>query len=181
MLSFCFQIALLFYLFVYRKLVLLKLEKGYSFGDAILDNVNTQDIQSSHPKEKTPESVISTSIFKEIQSKEKNICVIGTQNVLDGYRKYWENENETNVKLIETTTEKESVQKSCESTLKHNLTLCHVNSEELSAEKKVAKVKKWTKKLREHTSLNGLFVTVWTGTPLQKAFVGIALNKASPS
>ena len=60
MLSFCFQIALLFHLFVYRKLVLLKLEKGYSFGDAILDNVNTQDIQSSHPKEKTPESVIST-------------------------------------------------------------------------------------------------------------------------
>ena len=85
------------------------------------------------------------------------------------------------LKSDETTTEKESVQKSCESTLKHNLTLCHVNSEELSAEKKVAKVKKWTKKLREHTSLNGLFVTVWTGTPLQKAFVGIALNKASPS
>ena len=57
MLSFCFQIALLFYLFVYRKLVLLKLEKGYSFGDAILDNVNTQDMQSSHPKEKMPETL----------------------------------------------------------------------------------------------------------------------------
>ena len=71
--------------------------------------------------------------------------------------------------------------KGCESAFKNNLTLCHVSAGELCEEKAASKVKKWTKKLWDHTSTNGLFVTVWTGTPLQKAFVGIALNKAIPS
>ena len=38
-------------------------------------------------------------------------------------------------------------------------------------------MKKWTKKVKDVTALNGLFVTIWTGTENQKAFVGIALNK----
>ncbi len=41
-------------------------------------------------------------------------------------------------------------------------------------------VKKWTEKLWSHTSQNGLFVTVWPGDKNQNAFVGIALNKATP-
>ena len=159
----------------------MKLEKGYNFGDAITDNVHTQELGLPNQEKSDSSSVISTSLFKEIQSKEKSICVVGTQNILDGYKKYWDNENESNVELIETTTDKEAIGKSCESAFKNNLTLCHVNTCELTEEKKVSKVKKWTKKLWSHTSTNGLFVTVWTGTPLQKAFVGIALNKANPT
>ena len=167
--------------FSYRKLVLLKIEKGFNFGDAIKDNVHTQDLGLVNKEKSSTSEVISTSLFKEIQSKEKNMCVVGTQHILEGYKKYWENENESNVELIETPTDKESINKGCESAFKHHLTLCHVSAGELSEEKKVTQLKKWTKKLWEHTSTNGLFVTVWTGTPEQKAFVGIALNKAIPS
>ena len=175
-------LLILIFFLSYRKLVLLKIEKGFNFGDAIKDNVHTQDLGLVNNEKSTSTSeVISTSLFKEIQSKEKNMCVVGTQHILEGYKKYWENENESNVELIETPTDKESINKGCESAFKHNLTLCHISAGELSEEKKVSKLKKWTKKLWDHTSTNGLFVTVWTGTPEQKAFVGIALNKAIPS
>ena len=57
------------------------------------------------------------------------------------------------------------------------MTICHVDCKSLDDDKKRTKVKKWTKKVKDVTALNGLFVTIWTGTENQKAFVGIALNK----
>ena len=93
------------------KLVLLKIEKGFNFGDAISDNVNNQDFGSQNNEKPSTSEVISTSLFKEIESKEKKICVVGTQYILDGYRKYWENENETHVELIETSDDKETINK----------------------------------------------------------------------
>ena len=102
----------------------MKIEKGFKFGDAIKDNVHTQDLGLvNNEKSSSTSEVISTSLFKEIQSKEKNMCVVGTQQILEGYKKYGENENESNVELIETPTDKESINKGCESAFKYNLTL----------------------------------------------------------
>ena len=43
--------------------------------------------------------------------------------------------------------------------------------------KLVKKVRKMTKRLWSHTSVNGMFITVWPGSKTQNAFVGIAINK----
>ena len=154
------------------KLVLLKLEKGYDFGDAIKDNVNLdQSVKSTE--------MISTSIFKEIKEKEKKITVVATQPILEGYEKYWTDNEGSNVTLTKTESRKETIEKACNAAFSHDMTLCHVDLNSLDEAKKVSKAKKWTKKMWEHTSTNGLFVTVWTGSAVQKAFVGIALNKAS--
>ena len=154
------------------KLVLLKLEKGYDFGDAIQDNVNLdQSIKATE--------MVSTSIFKEIKEKEKKITVVASQPILDGYEKYWTDDEGSNVTLTQTENRKESIEKACNAAFSHDLTLCHVDLNGLEDAKKLSKTKKWTKKVWEHTSTNGLFVTVWTGSPIQRAFVGIALNKAS--
>ena len=76
-------------------------------------------------------------------------------------------------------TNKEILQKSCSLAFENDLTICHLNAEKINDEKKRSqKVTKWVKKMWSHTSKNGLFITVWPGNATQKAFVGIALNKA---
>ena len=154
-------------------MVLLKLEKGYNFGDeAILDCDTNRDQQNGHGK-----TFISTSIFKEMKEKEKKICVVGTKEILQGYEKYWTSEK-SNVNIQECENRKNSIEKACNSAFHHDMTFCHIDMEGLEQDKKIQKAKKWTKKIWEHTSTNGLFIGVWTGNAVQKAFVGIALNKA---
>lgn len=75
--------------FYSRKLVLLKLEKGLNFGDAIVDNVYNQELLESNKESKNPEDknvvpIASTSIFSEVEKLEKTLCVIAEKNILDG-------------------------------------------------------------------------------------------------
>ena len=75
--------------FYFRKLVLLKLEKGLNFGDAIVDNVYNQELLESNKESKNPEDknvvpIASTSIFSEVEKLEKTLCVIAEKNILDG-------------------------------------------------------------------------------------------------
>ena len=75
--------------FYSRKLVLLKLEKGLNFGDAIIDNVYNQELLESNKESKNPEDknvvpIASTSIFSEVEKLEKTLCVIAEKNILDG-------------------------------------------------------------------------------------------------
>ena len=58
--------------FYSRKLVLLKLEKGLNFGDAIVDNVYNQELLESNKESKNLEDknvvpIASTSIFSEVE------------------------------------------------------------------------------------------------------------------
>ena len=79
-----------FSLIFFRKLVLLKLEKGLNFGDAIVDNVYNQELLESNKESKNPEEnknvvpIASTSIFSEVQKLEKTLCVIAEKDILDG-------------------------------------------------------------------------------------------------
>ena len=75
--------------FYSRKLVLLKLEKGLNFGDAIVDNVYNQELLESNKESKNLEDknvvpIASTSIFSEVEKLEKTLCVIAEKNILDG-------------------------------------------------------------------------------------------------
>ena len=81
--------TIFFSLIFFRKLVLLKLEKGLNFGDAIVDNVYNQELLESNKESKNPEDknvvpIASTSIFSEVEKLEKALCVIAEKNILDG-------------------------------------------------------------------------------------------------
>ena len=79
-----------FFSYFFRKLVLLKLEKGLNFGDAIVDNVYNQELLESNKESKNPEDnknvvpIASTSIFSEVQKLEKTLCVIAEKDILNG-------------------------------------------------------------------------------------------------
>ena len=69
--------------------MLLKLEKGLNFGDAIVDNVYNQELLESNKESKNLEDknvvpIASTSIFSEVEKLEKTLCVIAEKNILDG-------------------------------------------------------------------------------------------------
>ena len=69
--------------------MLLKLEKGLNFGDAIVDNVYNQELLESNKESENPEvknvvPIASTSIFSEVEKLEKTLCVIAEKNILDG-------------------------------------------------------------------------------------------------
>ena len=125
----------------------------------------------------------STSLFHEIKEKEKKLCVVGTKPILDKYKTYWStsdsadvksesSESKDHVKLVEAEKNKAGVAEACSLAFEQNLTLCHVTTEDK------VKVKKWTKKLWNHTCSNGVFLTIWTGSATNsRAFVGIGINK----
>lgn len=155
------------------KLVLLKLEKGYDFGDAITDNV-----QLNQQEQKT----VSTTLLSTFQKSEKKINVVSTSELLETYSKYWKSsEAEEGVQLHTANNAKEAVKKACQLAFESDLNLCHVQmDQQAEASDKVKKMSKWTKKVWSHTSINGMFITVCTGSPVdQRAFLGIALNKAN--
>ena len=165
----------MFYLVDCRKLVLLKLEKGEHFGDAVLDTNTKKTLKTMNTESNI---VVSTSIFKEVKSKEKKLKLLSTEKIISDYKKYWTENEQDSTTLISCQTNKEAIEKSCDSTFQNDMTICHLDLKDVEEGKKLKKAKKWTKTMWSHTSKNGLFVSVWTGSPTQNAFVGIAINKA---
>jgi hypothetical protein len=165
----------------FRKLVLLKLEKGVEFGDAVQNGNNLANFDNKGD----PSQIISTSVFQELEEKEKTVCVVSTPDLVRNYKKYYSTdeddekscENEA-VIFVESETSKCTMETSATSLSKNNLTICHLDAQTVEdGEKRVSKAKKWTKKMWSHTSTNGLFVVVWSGSPTSHAFIGMAINK----
>ena len=152
--------------------MLLKLEKGFNFGDATIDDSFTKDYNSSSSPS------YSISWFNEIKEKAKKVAVVAPKSILDCYKQYEGKDQDQLIQLLESSNSKEAVKTACGACLEHAMTLCHVSLESLSIDKNLNKLKKWTNKMWSSTPINGLFVTIWTGSPTQRAFVGIALNKA---
>ena len=68
-----------------RKLVLLKLEKGYEFGDVLLDGTlpgsqgNTLDSRGK---------ILSTSMFTPVKDNQQRVCIVANNDILEKYKKY---------------------------------------------------------------------------------------------
>ena len=156
-----------------RKLVLLKLDKGLTFGDALTDENTKKELMKIKNDEGV--EILSTSFFKEVKDKKRTMAITSTQEILAEYKKYWSPEEEPNVMLFEA----ENGKKAIETSSSHTnclLSLCHV-SPSGSDEKRMIKAKNWTKKVWSSTPQNGLFITVWSGGPTQTAFVGLSIKK----
>ena len=139
--------------------MLLKLEKGVTFGDAVDDNVFTKNVAKSP---KSPSAKIDQNAVK---NDPKKVLVLATNPMVQIYKKHWSSH------IVEVKHSEDAINKACEASAVHDLTVCH-----LKAKSNLANIKEWTSKLKTNTPQNGLFVTVWTGSITQNAFVGLSFN-----
>jgi len=162
-------------------LVILKLEKGLEFGDVVLGGaVPRMDEQGVYtvPKSKmSKHENLMTSLTKTLGEQQKSVGLICDKVSGECYAEF--TNFKSDLKLFKADlSSKEAVEESSASALEHNLTICHVSLGDLDQEEKIKKVKKFSKKLFDFTSLNGMFLTVMGGDAKQNAIAGIVIKKA---
>jgi len=163
-------------------LVVLKLEKGIEFGDVILggeiprmDENGIYKIGPSSSKLNKKDNLM-TPLSKALSEHEKSVALICDTDSAVNYQEC----SGFMSGLKEFKSEKdfsEIVELASAAAVDHDFTLCHVNLSELEIEKKIKKTKKISKKLYEHTSVNGMFVILLGGTTKQNGVAGIVIKK----
>jgi len=164
-------------------LVNLKLKKGLAYGDAVLggevpkmgeDGAYTVPEDVSDSKH----SSLMTSISKKLKDHEKTASLTCDKASASRY----ESLAQFRACLTSEKTEEKSsdaVEAACTSAVEHDLTICHLDLEDLSSvDKKIKKVKKYSKILHNHTSLNGMFLLLLAGSSNQNGVVGVVVRKS---
>jgi len=162
-------------------LVILKLDKGLEFGDVVLGGaVPRMDEQGVYtvPKSKmSKHENLMTSLTKTLGEQQKSVGLLCDKISGEYYAEFTNFKSDLKLLKVDLSS-KEAVEESTSSALEHNLTICHVSLEDLDQEEKIKKVKKFSKKLFDFTSVNGMFLTVLGGDAKQNAVAGIVIKKA---
>jgi len=162
-------------------LVILKLEKGLEFGDVVLGGaVPRMDEQGVYtvPKSKmSKHENLMTSLTKTLGEQQKSVGLLCDKVSGECYSEFTNFKSDLKLYKADLSS-KEAVEESSASALEHNLTICHVSLGDLDQEEKIKKVKKFSKKLFDFTSVNGMFLTVLGGDAKQNAVAGIVIKKA---
>lgn len=166
------------------KLVQLKLKNDINFGDAVMINHREVEETINNIRKRNNNCDIDPhkygiTIFKHITRKERTASIIGKEDVIKDYSIYLKNstlnimddanfDKNDQVRLVLTETNKKSVNRTCEISMEHALTFCHVklNDNHLNddnAEKTCKKVDKWMQKIWNHIAVNGLFCVIFGG------------------
>ena len=184
------------FLLILRKLVNLKLEKGYEFGDILLsgpfhlDEVKSEETKNNPDEKSVVENANSASgvtgdklsnhsfclsMLQEVKKREKTVKIVAQEGPAaeDYARIPGAEEFVTSAPSF-----KEAISSTCDSAFNHDLTVCHVAMEHKGGgDKTWAKVRKYAEKLWNHTSENGMFIAVMAGDRQSNAVVGISLKK----
>lgn len=133
-----------------RKLVLLKLEKGYDFGDVLLDGSVRME-----RGELRKDSLVSTTLFKQVKDANKKVCLVAPSNVMAKYQGLpglglkTEVDSSTSevvpgpggagdalqlLRREETSSNKKAVSMACELCFDQSLTICHLDLSSSDAE-----------------------------------------------
>lgn len=162
-------------------LVILKLDKGLEFGDVVLGGaVPRMDEQGVYtvPKSKmSKHENLMTSLTKTLGEQQKSVGLLCDKISGECYAEFTKFKSDLKLLKVDLSS-KEAVEESTSSALEHNLTICHVSLGDLDQEEKIKKVKKFSKKLFDFTSVNGMFLTVLGGDAKQNAVAGIVIKKA---
>ncbi|TRY70658.1 hypothetical protein TCAL_02867 [Tigriopus californicus] len=164
------------------KLVNLKLENGYSFGDGLLggripnlEEEYGRDQKAVDPvdpgEEGQPKACLITSVLDQAKKEKKKLQIVVQSELAQEYKDIPGNEDS----IKETDGFKATLQEACDSVLNNQLTFCHLQVSDVA--KPWKSVQKAVKKIWSHTSNNGIFITVLTGTKEENAMVGIALKR----
>jgi len=163
------------------KLVLLKLEKGLAYGDAVLGGEVPQ--MSEDGTYKVPEDVsnvkeasLMTSISKTLKDHEKTVALVADESSAGRYESLAQFRSCLSTQRTETGASA-AVEAASTLALGHNLTICHLDLKDTDEEEKMKKVKKYSKKLHCFTSINGMFLLVLAGTETQNGVVGVVIRK----
>merc|ERR1719369_2459382 len=150
-------------------LVILKLDKGLEFGDVVLGGaVPRMDEQGIYtvPKSKmSKHENLMTSLTKTLGEQQKSVGLLCDKISGECYAEFTNFKSDLKLLKVDLSS-KEAVEESTSSALEHNLTICHVSLEDLDQEEKM---KKFSKKLFDFTSVNGMFLTVLGGDAKQNA------------
>ena len=169
-------------------LVNLKLDKGLSFGDAVLGgevpsmNEEGQYVMTSNKDHLDRKDSLMTSLSKTLADHEKTVALVCDSSVNDKYENFANFKSSLKLFDKQETANKEALEAASVAAVEHNMTICHVNINDngegdLEEESKVKRMKKFTKKMYEHTSVNGMFMLIMSGTKNQNSVAGIVVKK----
>ena len=161
-------------------LVNLKLEKGLQFGDAVMggevpsltEEGRYQVTQSRLDKSES----LMTSLSKTLSQHDKTVSVVCDQQLADQYEAF-PGFKSALTSFNSSASNAEAVEAAAVSAVEHNLTICHVGLQGGDLETNDKKIKKFTKKLFSHTSLNGMFLLLLAGTNSQNSVAGIVVKR----
>ena len=168
-------------------LVNLKLDKGLSFGDAVLGgevpsmNEEGQYVMSCNKDHLDRKDSLMTSLSKTLADHEKTVALVCDNSVNEKYENFAN--FKSSLKLFDKKeSSKEALEAATTAAVEHNMTICHVNinddnNEDWDEETKVKRMKKFTKKMYEHTSVNGMFMLILSGTKNQNSVAGVIVKK----
>ncbi|XP_043675119.1 uncharacterized exonuclease C637.09 isoform X1 [Vespula pensylvanica] len=170
------------------KLTQLKLANSIDYGDAVLRGqwdmyalkMETGNHTISQRKMKKFEiSKYATSIFNYVAKEQRTATIIGTEQVMNEYSKYFkssslnirndENYNEGDqIRLVVADNDEQAVTRASEIALQHQFIVCHVKIREEQLqnehiEKTFRTVNKWIYKLWQQMAVHGLACVVFSG------------------
>ena len=161
-------------------LVNLKLEKGLHFGDAVMGGevpslTEEGRYQVSQSRLDKSESLM-TSLSKTLSQHHKTVSVVCDQQLADKYEAF-PGFKSALTSFHSSDSNSEAVEAAAVSAVEHNLTICHVGLQGEDLETNDKKIKKFTKKLFSHTSVNGMFLLLLAGTSSQNSVAGIVVKR----
>ena len=161
-------------------LVNLKLEKGLHFGDAVMGGevpslTEEGRYQVSQSRLDKSESLM-TSLSKTLSQHHKTVSVVCDQQLADKYEAF-PGFKSALTSFHSSDSNSEVVEAAAVSAVEHNLTICHVGVQGEDLETNDKKIKKFTKKLFSHTSVNGMFLLLLAGTSSQNSVAGIVVKR----
>ena len=161
-------------------LVNLKLEKGLHFGDAVMGGevpslTEEGRYQVSQSRLDKSESLM-TSLSKTLSQHHKTVSVVCDQQLADKYEAF-PGFKSALTSFHSSDSNSEAVEAAAVSAVEHNLTICHVGVQGEDLETNDKKIKKFTKKLFSHTSVNGMFLLLLAGTSSQNSVAGIVVKR----
>ena len=161
-------------------LINLKLEKGLQFGDAVMGGevpslTEEGRYQVNQSRLDKSESLM-TSLSKTLSQHHKTVSVVCDQQLADKYEAF-PGFKSALTSFHSSESNSEAVEAAAVSAVEHNLTICHVGVQGEDLETNDKKIKKFTKKLFSHTSVNGMFLLLLAGTSSQNSVAGIVVKR----
>jgi len=160
-------------------LVNLKLVKGLQFGDAVMGGEVpslTEEGRYKVSKSLDKSASLMTSLSKTLSQHEKTLAVFCDQPLSVQYDAF-PGFKSALASFQSKETDCEAVSAAAEAAVEHDLTVCHVELGGLDKLEADKKIKKFTKKLYSHTSVNGMFLVLLAGTKSQNSVAGIVVKK----
>jgi len=167
-------------------LVLLKLDKGITFGDVMLGGQVPSMSEEGVYTVRTSTSVakhvnLSTSLSKTLSEEQKTMALVCDEESGAKYDQLTPFKAELKLVKYEDSASK-AVEATCTAALEHNFTICHLDLGGMEdGEERAKKTKKFAKKLHNFTSVNGMFMLLLGGTDKQNGVAGIVIRKPEES